>query len=45
VKTFQIGNGITTLPATPMTIDHDVDLFVRVYTRVIETDEIHAHHL
>lgn len=37
VKTFQIGNEITTLPATPMTIDQYVDLFVRVYTHVVSS--------
>jgi hypothetical protein len=37
VKTFQIGNEITTLPATPMTIDQYVEIFVRVYARVVST--------
>ena len=35
VKTFQIGNEITTLPGTPMTIDHYIDVFARVYARVV----------
>ena len=37
VRTFQIGNEITTLPATPMTIDQYVTVFVRIYTHVIST--------
>jgi hypothetical protein len=35
VRTFQIGNEITTLPATPMTIDQYVDVFVRIYAHVV----------
>jgi hypothetical protein len=37
VRTFQIGNEITTLPAMPMTIDQYVDIFVRIYTHVVST--------
>jgi hypothetical protein len=37
VRTFQIGNEITTLPATPMTIDQYADTFVRIYTHVVNT--------
>jgi hypothetical protein len=35
VKTFQIGNEITTLPSAPMSIDQYIDVFVRVYARVV----------
>ena len=35
VKTFQIGNEITTLPSMPMTIDQYIDVFVRVYAHVV----------
>jgi hypothetical protein len=37
VRTFQIGNEITTLPATPMTIDRYADIFIRIYAHVIST--------
>jgi len=37
VRTFQIGNEITTLPVTPMTIDQYADIFVRIYTHVVGT--------
>jgi hypothetical protein len=37
VRTFQIGNEVTTLPATPMTIDQYVDVFVRIYAHVVST--------
>ena len=37
VRTFQIGNEITTLPATPMTIDQYTDIFIRIYTHVVNT--------
>jgi hypothetical protein len=37
VRTFQIGNEITTLPATPMTIDQYAGTFVRIYTHVVNT--------
>ncbi len=37
VKTFQIGNEITTLPGTPMTIAQYIDAFVRVCTHVAST--------
>jgi hypothetical protein len=35
VRTFQIGNEITTLPGGAMTIDQYVDVFVRTYTHVV----------
>ena len=37
VRTFQIGNEITTLPPMPMTIDQYTDIFVRIYTHVVST--------
>jgi len=37
VRTFQVGNEITTLPATPMTIDQYADTFIRIYTHVVST--------
>lgn len=35
VRTFQIGNEVTTLPAVPLTIDQYADIFVRIYTHVV----------
>jgi len=35
VRTFQIGNEVTTLPVMPMTVDRYVDVFVRIYTHVV----------
>lgn len=37
VRTFQIGNEVTTSAPTPMTIDQYLDTFVRIYTRVVNT--------
>src|SRR5262249_23572135 len=35
VKTFQIGNEVTTYAAAPMTIDQYLDVFQRIYARVV----------
>ncbi len=36
VRTFQIGNEVTTSPVAPMTIDQYLDVFLRVYAHAIQ---------
>ncbi|HUK34959.1 MAG TPA: hypothetical protein VLV86_13640 [Vicinamibacterales bacterium] len=36
VKTFQIGNEVTTFPGMPMTIERYLDVFTRIYAHVLD---------